>query len=107
MNKKIEFDYDGEHYVLEYDRASINYMEAKGFVLEQFQSKPSTMLGLAWEGAFVKNHKKEKVGKVNELFDLIGNRDELYPALSEMIEETYKFILEGDENSKKIEWKIS
>ena len=107
MNKKIDFDYDGKHYTLEYSRASIKYMEANGFVLEDFMAKPATMLDLAWRGAFYKNHSKESVQKIDEMLSNMDNRDDLHKYLGDMINETYRIILEGDEDSKKVKWEIS
>lgn len=107
MNKTITFKYEGEEYTLEYSRDSIKYMEANGFVLEQFMEKPATMLDLAWRGAFYKNHKKKSVAEIDKMLYDMGEREDLHKALGDMINETYRIILEGDENSKKVQWKIS
>lgn len=107
MNKKIDFDYEGKHYTLEYTRDSIKYMEANGFILEQFMEKPATMLDLAWKGAFYKNHRKENAATIEKILSDMDERDNLHKGLGDMINETYRIILEGDENSKKVQWKIS
>ena len=60
MNKKIEFEDNGEKYVLEYNREAIKMMEARGFSVTELTTKPMTMLPLAFEGLFYKNHKKDK-----------------------------------------------
>ena len=60
MNKKIEFEDNGEKYVLEYNREAIKMMEARGFSVTELTTKPMTMLPLAFEGLFYKNHKKAK-----------------------------------------------
>ena len=44
MNKKIEFEDNGEKYVLEYNREAIKVMEARGFSVSELTSKPMTML---------------------------------------------------------------
>ena len=111
MNKKIEFTYEGVDYTLEYNREAIKYMEAKGLDIEQITSKPLTMIELLWQGAFLKNHRKEKVDKIQEIYGNIGNKSELNAALSEMFLETYSALIgdsdEADDNSKNISWKMS
>ena len=47
MNKKIEFDYEGKHYTLEYNRNSVALMERQGFVVDEFAKKPMIMLPLS------------------------------------------------------------
>lgn len=110
MNKKIEFSYDGENYTLEYNRDAIKYMEARGLELDAIQSKPLTMVEILWEGAFLVNHRKEKVDKIQKIYAGIKNKAELNKALSDMFYETYAILIgDSDEtdDSKNIEWKMS
>ncbi len=109
MNKKIEFSYDGVDYTLEYNRDAILYMEAEGLDVKQIETKPLTMISILWRGAFLKNHKREKLEKMQEIYDNIPNKTELAAALSEMYIETYSiFITDSDESddSKNIQWKM-
>lgn len=111
MNKKIEFTYDGVDYTLEYDRAAVKVMEREGFDIKLLQSKPLTMIDILWQGAFLKNHKKEKLETINKIYDEIPNKSDLNAALTEMFIETYSILIgdseETDDNSKKFEWKMS
>ena len=52
MSLKIEFNYEGEDYVLEYNREAIKFMEQKGFSLEKFSDAPATMMDIAFEALF-------------------------------------------------------
>lgn len=110
MNKKIEFTYDGTDYTLEYNREAIRFMEKKGLNVSEVDEKPLTMVEILWQGAFLKNHRKEKLEKIEEIYDSIGNKSELNAALSEMFIEAYSILIgdsEETDDSKKIEWKMS
>lgn len=109
MNKKIEFSYKDTNYTLEYDRKSVEMMEANGLELELVRSKPASMVSILWQGAFFKNHKKEKTARIEEIYNNISNKSDLHTALCEMIYETYTVLLGDNEedDSKKIEWKMS
>lgn len=108
MSKKIEFDYEKEHYILEYNRNAIKTMEKQGFDAEAFAAKPMVMVELAFEGAFLKNHSKITKAKVDEIYNLFSNKKELIQQLIIMINESYEELLEDnkEESSKNIEWKI-
>ena len=109
MNKKIEFEYDGKNYTLEYDRKSIKYMEANGFSIMEAQKKIISSIDIMWEGAFYKNHKNEKKSHIEEMYKYLENKEELNDALMEMIRETYEFEASGGnvDDSKKVEWKMA
>lgn len=52
MSKKIEFEYEGTKYCLEYNRDAIKIMEKQGFDLNNFMAQPMSSVDLAFEGAF-------------------------------------------------------
>lgn len=107
MSKKIEFDYEDKHYVLEYNREAIKFMENEGFVLSEVDNKPAIMLDLAFKGAFYKNHKGISLQKIAEIFDILGDKQKLSANLMAMINETYMSLLEDnkDNKEKNIVWK--
>lgn len=106
MSKKIEFEYEGTKYCLEYSRDAIKVMERQGFDLNKFMSQPMTSVDLAFEGAFLKNHRNIKATKVKDIYQALGNKNELANELLDMISETYNSLFEDEENSgKNIEWK--
>lgn len=106
MSKKIEFEYEGTKYCLEYSRDAIKVMERQGFDLNKFMSQPMTSIDLAFEGAFLKNHRNIKAVKVKDIYQALGNKNELANELLDMISETYNSLFEDEENSgKNIEWK--
>jgi len=110
MSKKIELTYDGVDYTLEYNRDAVKYMERNGLNISEIESKPLTMVDILWQGAFYKNHKKEKVETIEKIYDSIKNKSDLNAALSEMFIETYSILIgdsDEEDNSKNIEWKMS
>lgn len=107
MNKKIEFDYEGIHYTLEYNRNSIALIERQGFNIDELVKKPISMLPLAFEGLFYKNHKSISREKVNEIYSKMTNKEDLMKSIAEMLNETYSSLQdEPEEKEGNIDWKI-
>ena len=108
MSAKIEFDYQGTHYILGYSRNTIRQMEAGGFIYDELGLKPAIRIPQLWEGAFLMHHKKVKKELVNEIYKLMNNRDKLIPTLMDMYQETLNSLIDGDEEevdeTKKIDW---
>ena len=52
MAKIIEFDYEGEHYTLEFTRRTVKDMENEGFSLSAMRNRPMTMYPMLFAGAF-------------------------------------------------------
>ena len=107
MNKKIEFDYNNKHYVLEYDRNSVRLMESQGFSLNELSKKPMLMIPLAFEGLFIKNHRTERKATVDEIYEHFKDKDKLLVTISEMLSETYA-TLNGDTEGQEgnIDWEV-
>ncbi len=107
MSKKIEFEYQGAKYTLEYNRDAIAAIESQGFDAQEFTKKPLTMGDLAFQGAFIKNHKNITVAKVKEIYsnikDKIGLLNQLIVMIGEAYDETFN---NEDSDGKNIEWKI-
>ena len=107
MSKKIEFEFEGVKYCLEYNREAIRIMEKQGFDINNFMSQPMTSLDLAFEGAFIKNHRNVRASKVKDIYSALGQKRELANQLLDMISETYNSLFEDNEDNagKNIEWK--
>lgn len=107
MSKKIEFEYEDTKYCLEYNREAIKIMEKQGFDLNGFMAQPLNSIELAFEGAFIKNHRSIRASKVKEIYEALGQKRELANQLLDMISETYNTLFEDnqDETRKNIEWK--
>lgn len=108
MNKKIEFEDNGQKYTLEYTRESVALMERKGFKVDEISSKPMVMLPLAFEGLFYKNHRNVSPQIVDEIYDRFSDKNKLIEVISDMLSETYESLLDTKKVSDKgnIDWKI-
>lgn len=107
MSKKIEFNYKGTDYVLEYNRKSVEFMERQGFVVSELAEKPMLMLPMAFEGLFFKNHKNIKKSEIDEIFDKFKDKNALISTIAEMLNETYNTLQSEPEGAEgNIDWKI-
>lgn len=108
MNKKIEFEKNGEKYVLEYTRESVSLMERQGFEIDELTKKPMLMLPLAFQGLFYKNHKRVTKKFVDEVYDGFKDKEKLLETIATMLEECYSSLTDEKqgEDSGNIEWKI-
>lgn len=107
MNKKIEFNYKGTDYVLEYNRKAVEFIERQGFIVSELAEKPMLMLPMAFEGLFFKNHKNINKSEIEEIFDKFKDKNALISTIAEMLNETYNTLQsepEGDEGN--IDWKV-
>lgn len=108
MNKKIEFERNGQKYVLEYTRESVALMEKQGFAVSELTTRPMLMLPLAFQGLFYKNHRNVNKTFVDEVYDNFTNKEKLLEAIAEMLDECYSSLTEGNKEDDKgnIDWKI-
>lgn len=106
-NKKIEFEYKGNKYLLEYNRQAVEYMERNGFVVGELASKPMMMLPMAFQGLFFKNHKSTPVAVIDEIYDSLKEKNSLLQTIVSMLNETYE-SLQAEPSGKEgnIEWKV-
>lgn len=107
MNKKIQFEVNGEKYILEYNREAIEIMERQGFVASEMANKPMTMLPLAFQGLFYKNHKRAKKSFIDECYNKFSNKQQLIETIGEMIAETYDCLTDDEGNKEgNLNWEI-
>ena len=113
MSTKINIEYNGNDYTLEFTRNAVKQMEQQGFVLEKISEQPMTMVPMLVYGAFAKNHKGIKRSLVDEIYehisDKIGDGDNGFiHALLEMYAETVNTLTDNesvDEGNKAV-WKV-
>jgi hypothetical protein len=98
---QINFDYEGKHYCLEYNREAVKRMEAAGFKPSESGSTPLIELDMLWAGAFYKNHRKTSSRVIEEILDAMNDKEKLLDALRRMVSETYNSLIEdnGDEGN--------
>ena len=110
MSKQINFEYQGKPYCLEYTKQSVRQMERNGFVASELVEKPMSMLPQLFAGAFLAHHRYIKPALIEEIFEAMGDRQELVGKLSEMYNEPLEAMMNGensDDESKNVKWTAS
>lgn len=109
MANQIVFPYNDKEYTLEFNRASVKSMERRGFVLSDIGSMPVTMVPMLFDGAFEMHHPFAKESLKKEIYERIGNKQELVQRLTVMYAETVDSLLDIDdegENEGNIVWEV-
>lgn len=107
MNKKIEFNYKGKEFILEYNRSAVAFIEQQGFVVSELAKKPMLMLPMAFSGLFFKNHKNIKQSEIDEIYDKFKDKEKLISMIAEMLNETYTSLQnDPEEEEGNIDWKV-
>ena len=105
MSKQLNFEYKGIQYTLEYTRRTVEQMEREGFVAEDIQTKPMTMLPTLFAGAFKAHHRYVKTEVINEIFSKMTNKGDLIGKLAEMYNEPLMALIdEPAESSENLTW---
>lgn len=107
MNTKIELEYEGQNYTLEYDRDGIRMLESRGFAVDEFLQKPMTNIELVFQGAFLKHHPNTKLTTINDIFTECPDKGQLVSVLHKMVTDSYTSLLSEpeDDDPKKAIWK--
>ena len=105
MATKIEFNYDGRDYCLEFTRETVKEMEKQGFVASKILETPMNMLPDLFAGAFKAHHKYLNRKVIDEIFDKMGNKRALVDKLSLMYSEPISALMEDSvEEGNAIAW---
>ena len=104
MAKQLTFSYNGKDYVLEYTRNTVRQMESNGFVADDIDRKPMTVLPALFAGAFLAHHRHEKPEVVEEIYSKLGDKHSLIEKLAEMYNEPISTLLDEPEEGKDLEW---
>lgn len=107
MAKQINFDFEGNHYTLEYTRRTIREMESRGFVARDIQDKPMTVLPQLFAGAFLVHHRNIKQEVVDRIFNHMTNKSELIEALGAMYSEPLETLFDEPTDEGKVSWEAS
>ena len=84
----------GESYTLEYTRKTVEIMEKQGFIADDVDRKPMTMLPALFAGAFLAHHRWVKKDVVDRIYARLPRKDELLPKLVEMYNEPILSLME-------------
>lgn len=105
MNKQLRIIYEGQEYVLEFTRKSVESMERSGFVADDITKKPMTILPALFAGAFLANHKYVKREVIDEIYKKLPNKMDLIGKLAEMYNEPLMALLDDPEETEgNVSW---
>lgn len=108
MAKVLKFDYEDKSYTLEYTRKTVTEMERNGFVANDINDKPMTILPALFEGAFLAHHRFVKKDKIQDIFSHMTNKEDLIGKLAEMYNEPIvSLVEEPEENEGNVSWTAS
>ncbi len=107
--RKCEIEISDKVYTLELNRNSIKWLEANGFVAEDFDVKPLTYIDLLWTCGFVKNHAELTREQCISLLDKYESEEgDVQEVIKFLTEEYQNFILAlADTKPKKKKAKIT
>lgn len=107
-NNRITFESNGSTYILEFDRDSAQRAERSlGISMADLQSGKTYLVHDLFMAAFIKHHPHIKGTVVDQFFENIENKTELYSALVRMYAEAAGSLLDDPEDEgKAISWKV-
>ena len=97
----------GMTYTLEYTRKSVEMMEKQGFIADDVEKKPMTMLPALFAGAFLAHHRFVKREIIDSIYKKLTNKDKLIEKLVEMYNEPIMTLLtepEQEGNEGNLSW---
>lgn len=104
MNK-ITFNYEGEDYILEFDRDSANRTALGGLDVSKLSGEQIlTGPKMIFEGALYKHQGRLSKRKVEAIFDSFSDKGELIGALTEMYAQAVESVY--SDGSGKTQWEV-
>ena len=104
MSKKLNFEYKGVHYRLEYTRTTVRTLENMGFDPNDVGSKLMTRLPQLFEGAFQAHHSTTKSSLIKEIYDSMPDKRGLFRCLRDMFNDPYDELLAEPDEKNAIKW---
>ena len=90
----------GDTYTLEFTRKTVKLMEQQGFIAEDVNKKPMTMLPALFAGAFLAHHRFVKPDVIEKIYARLPQKDELIAKLVEMYNEPLLTLLDEPEQTE-------
>ena len=109
MAKQLKFTYEGTDYTLEFTRRTVQEMEKKGFIANDIDLKPMTVLPALFEGAFLAHHRFVKPDVIQTIYSHMTHKEELIGKLADMYNEPIlALVSEPDESDEgNVDWTAS
>lgn len=102
----LKFTYEGKEYVLEYTRKTVREMERRGLVIGEVGDKPMTTLPMLFSGAFLAHHRYVKQETIDEIYDKLGNKEDLIGKLAEMYNAPIMAMVDDSDQKGKVKWTV-
>ena len=104
---RVNFEYKGKSYCLEFSLDTIMQMEAAGFRRGDLGVMPATRIKQLWAGAFMKNHRRDTSSTIiEELYGEMKGREKLLQTLAEMYSSALSNLM-PDAEQGNVEWTAS
>ena len=107
MGTTISFKHNKTDYTLCYTKQTIKALEAQGvniFELQEMKAPSYTVLDKIYRGAFKENHPRATDEEMDEIFELLKDKEQLWAALVEMIAEHTNALFDEPEDGKNLTW---
>lgn len=105
---KMEFDWEGKHYILEYTADSIKKMEARGFNIAKIDERLLSLAETLFCGAFIANHDEVKEIKRREIFKELSALNEDGISIEDGIAEMFKEAVEEMQSHRgNVKWRMT
>ena len=104
MGTTINFKYNDTDYTLCYTKQSIKALESQGlnvFALQSMDTPSYTVLEKIYKGAFKEHHPRITDAEMEEIFDLLGDKENVWATLVEMIAEHTNALFDEPKKGKK------
>ena len=81
-------------------------MERNGFVLNDIDTKPQTMIPMLFQGAFLMHHPRIKEEQTNTIYRSLADKEGLLTELISCYRSTMETLFEEpEEEEKKVQWR--
>ena len=108
MAKQLKFTFEGDEYTLEYTRRTVSEMEKNGFVANDIDTKPMTVLPMLFEGAFLAHHRFVKKDVIQTIYSKMTHKEDVIGKLAEMYNEPIMaLVAEPDKSEGNVDWTAS
>lgn len=104
--KRIRFEYEGDEYVLEFNRNALRMLDERyDFSYNDLEKLQVSKLPDLFYCAFMMHHSNVKRSKSDEIWDMLGGKEDVIMTLIEMYAGVMNSIMESNaEEGKAIAW---
>lgn len=107
MSRSVKIEHDGATYTLAFNKRTVKQIEASGFVAEQTDNMPATMVEKLFSGAFIWHHPFLKEAVKEEIYERLVDKPGLISILGELYNEALAYLVEEPEDdAKKVKWTV-